>query len=95
MSRLTLRLPTAQSLTTDVDSFTEDIFPQWQHHRRSNFYAFSGMPLKPHNMTASGYDRAANADVPMPFDVQSVPVAPRAVFDTQAWPLCYQYVDVE
>lgn len=68
---------------------------QWQRHHPSNFAAFSGMPLKTHNMNGTNYDIEASADVPMPFDVQSLPVAPRAVFDTEVWPLCYQYVDDE
>lgn len=51
------------------------------------------MPLDPHNMTHPGYDLDAHADVQMPFDVQSVPMAPSSVFDTESWPLCYHYQD--
>ena len=68
---------------------------QWQHYHPFNFAAFSGMPLTPHNMTDPRYDFDAHADHQMPFDVQSVPVAPRRVFDTEAWPLCYRYADEE
>ncbi|PYI02568.1 hypothetical protein BO78DRAFT_422357 [Aspergillus sclerotiicarbonarius CBS 121057] len=67
----------------------------WQRHHPSNFAAFSGMPLGPHNMSDPSYDPDAHADHQMPFDVQSVPVAPRRVFDTEAWPLCYRYPDGE
>ena len=51
------------------------------------------MPFIPHNMTDPRYDPDAHADHQMTFDVQSVPVAPRKVFDTQSWPLCYRYAD--
>lgn len=53
------------------------------------------MPLIPHNMTdvLVQYDLDAHPDHLMPFDVQSPPVAPRMLFDTEAWPLCYQYSD--
>lgn len=44
-------------------------------------------------MTDPRYDPGAHADHQMTFDVQSVPVAPREVFDTQSWPLCYRYAD--
>ena len=42
-------------------------------------------------MSNPHYDLDAHADHRMGFDVQSVPVAPRRVFDIEAWPLCYQY----
>ncbi|PLB35279.1 tyrosinase family protein [Aspergillus candidus] len=69
------------------------LWSEWQHYHPINFAAFSGMPLTPHNMTDLRYDLDAHADHQMPFDVQSVPVAPRKVFDTEAWPLCYRYTD--
>ena len=53
------------------------------------------MPMTPHNMTDPRYDPDAHADQQMPFDVQSVPVTPRRVFDTESWPLCYRYTDGE
>ncbi|TPX18679.1 uncharacterized protein E0L32_002536 [Thyridium curvatum] len=71
------------------------LWNEWQRRHPSNFAAFSGMPLTPHNMTSSSYDLHAHADHLMPFDVQSVPVAPRMVFDIEAWPLCYRYADEE
>ncbi|TDZ36775.1 Tyrosinase ustQ [Colletotrichum spinosum] len=71
------------------------LWNKWQRHHPSNFDAFSGVPLHPHKMNESSYDFDANADHKMPFDVQSVPVAPRKVFDTEAWPLCYRYADEE
>ncbi|CAO2654359.1 Nn.00g110920.m01.CDS01 [Neocucurbitaria sp. VM-36] len=69
------------------------LWSEWQCHHPSNFAAFSGMPLGPHNMTDPRYDLDAHADLQMPFDVQSVPVAPSSVFDTESWPLCYRYQD--
>ncbi|TDZ16719.1 Tyrosinase [Colletotrichum orbiculare MAFF 240422] len=66
------------------------LWNKWQRHHPSNFDAFSGVPLHPHKMNESSYDFDAHADRKMPFDVQSVPVAPRRVFDTEAWPLCYR-----
>lgn len=72
-----------------------DMTLQWQRHHPSNFDAFSGMPLSPHNMSDSRYDINAHVDHRMPFDVQSVPVTPRSVFATEAWPLCYRYADKE
>jgi len=44
-------------------------------------------------MSDPRYDLGANSNHQMPFDVQSVPVEPRRVFDTESWPLCYQYTD--
>lgn len=81
------------------------LWSEWQRRHPSNFAAFSGIPLdpqnmtdpfsgillNPQNMTKSHYDFSAHADHRMGFDVQSVPVAPRSVFDTEAWPLCYRY----
>ncbi|GLI73314.1 hypothetical protein PoHVEF18_001529 [Penicillium ochrochloron] len=69
------------------------LWNKWQRHHPSNFAAFSGLPFTPHNMTDPRYDPGAHADHQMTFDVQSVPVAPREVFDTQSWPLCYRYAD--
>ncbi|OOF92588.1 hypothetical protein ASPCADRAFT_153285, partial [Aspergillus carbonarius ITEM 5010] len=71
------------------------LWSEWQRHHPSNFAAFSGMPMTPHNMTDPRYDPDAHADQQMPFDVQSVPVTPRRVFDTESWPLCYRYTDGE
>ncbi|OHE92547.1 monooxygenase [Colletotrichum orchidophilum] len=71
------------------------LWSKWQRHRPSNFAAFSGIPLHPNNTNDSSYDLDANADHKMLFDVQSVPVAPSMVFDTEAWPLCYRYTDEE
>ncbi|KAF4124345.1 tyrosinase [Geosmithia morbida] len=69
----------------------------WQRQHPSNFAAFSGMPLVPHNMTDPHYDADARVlvDEPMFFDVQSVPVAPRTLFDIETWPLCYRYAEEE
>ncbi|KAJ4369101.1 hypothetical protein N0V83_006185 [Neocucurbitaria cava] len=69
------------------------LWSEWQRHHPFNFAAFSGMPLNPQNMTDPRYDLNAHADHHMSFDVQSVPVAPRSVFDTESWPLCYRYTD--
>ncbi|CRG89666.1 hypothetical protein PISL3812_06705 [Talaromyces islandicus] len=69
------------------------LWSEWQRRHPSNFAAFSGMPLTAHNMTYPRYDPDVNVDHQMPFDVQSVPVAPRTVLDTEAWPLCYRYTD--
>ncbi|KAF3798337.1 Tyrosinase ustQ [Colletotrichum gloeosporioides] len=71
------------------------LWNKWQRHHPSNFAAFSGIPLNPKNMSDPRYDLEAHADHLMPFDVQSVPVAPSRVFDTESWPLCYQYSDEE
>ncbi|KAJ5382196.1 Di-copper centre-containing protein [Penicillium concentricum] len=71
------------------------LWSEWQRHHPSNFAAFSGMPVTPHNMTDPRYDFGAHADHQMSFDVQSVPVTPRKVFDTEVWPLCYRYADEE
>ncbi|PQK11381.1 hypothetical protein BB8028_0003g00070 [Beauveria bassiana] len=71
------------------------LWNKWQRYHPSNFAAFSGMPFTEHNMTSSGYDLDASADHQMPFDVHSVPMTPRKVFDTEGWPLCYRYVNDE
>lgn len=51
------------------------------------------MPQTVHNMTSPRYDPDAHVDHQMPFDTHSVPVAPREVLDTEAWPLCYRYTE--
>ncbi|KAH3981818.1 hypothetical protein HBI70_152860 [Parastagonospora nodorum] len=71
------------------------LWSEWQHHHPSNFAAFSGIPLNPHNMSDPRYDVEAHADHQMPFDVQSVPMMPSTLFDIEAWPLCYRYTDKE
>ncbi|PWY94454.1 monooxygenase-like protein [Aspergillus sclerotioniger CBS 115572] len=71
------------------------LWSEWQRHHPSNFAAFSGVPLTPYNMTDPRYDLDAHADYQMPFDVLSVAMTPRMVFDTEGWPLCYQYIDEE
>lgn len=68
---------------------------QWQRRDASNFAAFASMPRIPHNMTDARYRLEAHAEHPMPFDIHSVPVAPKSVFDIEAWPLCYTYLDEE
>lgn len=85
------------SLFSSVERLT-DIYgldKQWQRHSSSNFYAFSGMPMSPHNMNDTRYDVDAHADFQMPFDTQGVSVSPRRVFDTESWPLCYRYMEEE
>ncbi|KAM3563639.1 hypothetical protein ARSEF4850_002216 [Beauveria asiatica] len=69
------------------------LWSEWQQNHPSNLYAFSGMPLGPHNGTDPRYDPYAHAHHPMPFDVQSVPVTPSSMFDVESWPLCYRYLD--
>ncbi|KAF1953771.1 tyrosinase [Byssothecium circinans] len=71
------------------------LWSEWQHRHTSNFAAFSGIPLNPHNMFDPRYDLEAHADHRMGFDVRSVPVAPSRVFDTESWPLCYRYTGEE
>ncbi|KAK1520758.1 monooxygenase [Colletotrichum costaricense] len=71
------------------------LWSKWQRRHPANFAAFSGIPFHSFNMSDPQYDVKASADYKMPFDVQSVPVTPRQVFDTEAGPLCYQYVDDE
>ncbi|KAJ5585863.1 Di-copper centre-containing protein [Penicillium hetheringtonii] len=67
------------------------LWNEWQRRHPSNFDAFSGMPTTPHNMSDPRYSLGAHADHQMPFDVHSVPMTPRQVFDTESWPLCYRY----
>ncbi|PSN60132.1 monooxygenase-like protein [Corynespora cassiicola Philippines] len=69
------------------------LWNQWQRHQPSNFAAFSGIPLNPQNIADPRYDLDADANLPMPFDVQSVPMAPSSLFDIESWPLCYRYQD--
>ncbi|KAG9258584.1 uncharacterized protein F5Z01DRAFT_203092 [Emericellopsis atlantica] len=71
------------------------LWNEWQRRDPSNFAAFSGMPLVAQDMSDPSYDVDANADHMMPFDIRSVSVPPKAVFDTEAWPLCYRYADEE
>ncbi|TQV92122.1 monooxygenase [Cordyceps javanica] len=71
------------------------LWSEWQRRHPSNFGAFSGMPLTPHNMTDPRYDPEAHVDHRMPFDVQSAPITPRMVLDTSNWPLCYRYAEEE
>jgi tyrosinase len=68
---------------------------KWQRHHPSNFAAFTGMPLSTHNMTDSRYRLGVQEDDKMYFDLHSVPVAPRDVFDHEAWPLCYRYLHLD
>lgn len=89
--------PPPLSLSSSVERLT-DIYgleKQWQRHSSSNFHAFSGMPMSPHNMNDTRYDVDAHADFQMPFDTQGVSVSPRRVFDTESWPLCYRYMEEE
>jgi tyrosinase len=46
-------------------------------------------------MTDSRYHLGVQEDDEMRFDVHSVPIAPRNVFDHEAWPLCYRYVSLD
>ncbi|KXH43499.1 hypothetical protein CSAL01_12853 [Colletotrichum salicis] len=71
------------------------LWSKWQRRHPANLAAFSGIPFHSFNMSDVQYDLNASADYEMPFDVQSVPVTPMKVFDTEAGPLCYQYVDEE
>lgn len=85
------------SLFSSVERLTDihGLEKQWQRHSSSNFHAFSGMPMSPHNMNDTRYDVDAHADFQMPFDTQGVSVSPRRVFDTESWPLCYRYMEEE
>lgn len=90
-------IPLYLSLLSSVQRLTNihDLEKQWQRHSSSNFYAFSGMPISPHDMNDTRYDVDAYADFQMPFDTQGVSVSPRRVFDTESWPLCYRYIEEE
>jgi tyrosinase len=46
-------------------------------------------------MSNPRYDPDARADYLMHFDVHGVPIAPMNLFDTESWPLCYQYAGEE